>query len=381
MKVKELFKVFYIFLFWLALSSLIIFLAPKILPYKASFPYSTELKYYGMPFALEKLANFDGVHYLTIAKNGYLGTDLIQAFFPFYPFLISLINPIFHNYLLSGIVISHIFALISFYLLYYLVKNEFNQKIALNTVIIFAFFVSSFYLRSLYNESLFLTLILASFITAKKKHYLLAGVLGGLASATRVVGIFILPSLFLMIYLKDKRNWQAYLKVSISALGLLAYMFYLRWQFNDYLYFFHVQSEFGASRQTQLVLLPQVIYRYLKIFMTVRPIDFKYFAYVQEFLLSIFALILLSIASYSSWKNKKIVLPYLLFALMAYFLPTLTGNFSSMPRYLLACFPLFAYLAIKLENKKQITKFIYLTISLIFFIINLILFSQGYWVA
>lgn len=381
MKVKELFKVFYIFLFWLALSSLIIFLAPKILPYKASFPYSTELKYYGMPFTLEKLANFDGVHYLTIAKNGYLGTDLIQAFFPFYPFLISLINPIFHNYLLSGIVISHIFALISFYLLYYLVKNEFNQKIALNTVIIFAFFVSSFYLRSLYNESLFLTLILASFIAAKKKHYLLAGVLGGLASATRVVGIFILPSLFLLIYLKDKRNWQAYLKVSISALGLLAYMFYLKWQFNDYLYFFHVQSEFGASRQTQLVLLPQVIYRYLKIFMTVRPIDFKYFAYVQEFLLSIFALILLSIASYSSWKNKKIVLPYLLFALMAYFLPTLTGNFSSMPRYLLACFPLFVYLAIKLENKRGITKFIYLTISLIFFIINLILFSQGYWVA
>lgn len=381
MKLKELSKIFYIFLFWIFLSSFIIILAPKILPYKASFPYSTELNNYGMPFSLEKLANFDGVHYLTIAKNGYLGTALIQAFFPLYPFLIASFNLVFHNYLLSGIAVSHVFALFSFYLLYYLVKDEFNQKFAFNTVLIFAFFVSSFYLRSLYNESLFLTLILSSFLAAKKKNYLLAGILGGLASATRIVGIFILPSLLLMIYLKDKSNWKAYLKVSISIFGLLSYMIYLKWQFNDYLYFFHVQSEFGASRQTQLVLLPQVVYRYFKIFMTVRPIDFKYFAYVQEFLLSIFTIVFLSINSFLAWKNKKQELPYLLFAMMACFLPTLTGNFSSMPRYILVCFPLFIYLAIKLENKKKSIKFIYLTISLIFFIINLILFSQGYWVA
>lgn len=384
MKSKEVLKILNLFIFWVFFLSLIIILADKVLPYKPSFPYFSELPKYGLPKYLSSLANFDGVHYLTIARKGYIGTDFIQAFFPLYPLSMRLANNIIQNYLLSGVVLSHLFALFSFYSFYYLVKMDHDKKTAWLALIIFATFISSFYLRSLYNESLFLTLIFSSFIATRKKKYLLAGVLGGLASATRIVGIFIFPSLLFLIFLRDRKKWSAYFAVAIpSILGLLIYMIYLKWQFNDYLYFFHVQEKFGASRQTQLVLYPQVIYRYFKIFLTVRPIDLKYYAYVQEFLVSLFALGVLIVASLKNFfkKNKnKIDWSYLLFAFLAYFLPPLTGNFSSMPRYVLACFPLFIYLAVFLEKRKQL-KFIYLTISLIFLIINLILFTQGYWVA
>lgn len=382
MSKKEKLNIFYLFLVWVLALSLIVLVAPLFLPYQPSFPYASELNKFALPDVLSKLANFDGVHYLTISEKGYLGTGLIQAFFPLYPLLIATINPIFGNYLLSGLFLSHLFALLSFYAFYALVKMDFGKKIAWWSLIFFAFFVSSFYLRSFYGESLFMTLLFTSFWAAKSKKYLLAGILGLLLSATRVIGVFILPSLWLLIYLSDRKNYSAYLQVSLSALGLLAYMFYLKWQFGDFLYFFTLQEQFGASRQSSLVTYPQVIYRYLKIFYTVRPFDLKYYAYVQEFVLSVLSLIVLFLASWQSFKQKTYrILPYLLFALLAYFLPTLTGNFSSMPRYLLACFPLFIYLAQLLDKQKVAYKFLYLTISVIFLIINLILFSQGYWVA
>lgn len=374
-------KVCLLFAIWLLFLSLVTISAGNFLPFLPSFPYADSLSLFNLPIWLTKLAHFDGVHYLTISQEGYFGRGLIQAFFPLYPVLMSLLNILIDNYLLSGLLLSHAFAGFAFISFYYLVKLNFDSKTAWLSLLIFAFFSSSFFLRSLYSESLFLSLIFLSLISAKKEQYLLAGILGALASATRVVGIFIWPTLILLVWLQNRRFYLAYLAVSLSSLGLLAYMLYLQIVFGDPLYFFHLQEQFGASRQTDLILLPQVIYRYLKILWTVRPLDLKYFAYAQEFFLSILALLVLLKASLTSWKNKhRQYLAYLLFAWFAYLLPPLTGNFSSMPRYLLACFPIFIELAKYFQNHmKQF--FLYLTISVIFLIINLILFSQGYWVA
>lgn len=379
---KEILKVFCLFLIWLVFLSLVSFVAEKVFAFKPTFPYAYEFAKYNSHSFFERLANFDGVHYLGISEKGYLGTGLVQAFFPFYPFLMRSVDFFVNNFLISGLIISHLFALISFYAFYYLVKTEYKEKIANWSLVFFAVFVSSFYLRSLYSESLFLTLILTSFIAAKKKHYFIAGLLGALASATRVVGIFIWPSLLLMVFLQDRRKFSAYLDVSLSALGLMLYMLYLHKFFNDPLYFFHLQEQFGASRQIQLTSYPQVVFRYLKILWTVRPIDWKYYVYLQEFTLSLLALFGLAMASWQNFKKKiKMNWAYLAFAWGIYILPTLTGNFSSMPRYILMCFPLFIYISLLLDKSPSSKKIFYLTISLIFLIINLILFTQGYWVA
>jgi hypothetical protein len=160
-------------------------------------------------------------------------------------------------------------------------------------------------------------------------------------------------------------------------------MAYLQLEFSDPLYFLTVQSEFGAGRQSQLITLPQVVWRYLKILWTTRPFDLKYFIYVQEFVLSLGAGLALLAMAYRSWRQRAnskqllIWIPYLLFAGIAYALPTLTGNFSSMPRYLLACFVLFIYIG----QWRWPYFFLYLTISGLLLIINLLLFTQGYWVA
>jgi hypothetical protein len=160
-------------------------------------------------------------------------------------------------------------------------------------------------------------------------------------------------------------------------LGLLIYMYYLWINFADPFYFFTVQSQFGAGRQNQLILWPQAVWRYLKILATARPIDWKYYIYVQEFLFSLGALYYLIKAFF----KKILSLAWVLFSLGAYFLPTLTGNFSSMPRYILLCWPIFFYLVKDFSNWHKLYKVLYLTISLILLIINTMLFIQGYWVA
>ncbi len=381
--VTELYRLLGLWLLWSLGLWLLAMLAPQLLSFQPSFPYASELRDYGLPASITNLANFDGVHYLGLAERGYVGTGLVQAFFPLWPLLIGAGARLLDNTLLAGVLLGQILALTSLLSFYYLLRLHFSQTVAWRASLALLLFVSSFYLRAVYNEALFLTLLCGALAAGHRRHYWLAGALAALASATRIVGIGLWPTLLLLVWLQDRRQYLAYVQVSLAPLGLFAYMLYLQLQFGDPLYFLTVQSDFGASRQSSLVSLPQVIWRYLKILWTARPFDFKYFIYVQEFLLSLATGAALLAASWRTWRQRadskhlRIFAPYLLFAVFAYLLPTLTGNFSSMPRYLLVCFVLFIYLG----QLPQRWLFLYLTISGLLLIINLLLFTQGYWVA
>ena len=76
---------------------------------------------------------------------------------------------------------------------------------------------------------------------------------------------------------------------------------------------------------------------------------------------------------------KKINPSYLVFGFLSLFLPTLTGSFNSIPRYILVNFPIFISAAVFLSNKKALT-LIFLTISMLLLCAETILFVRGYWV-
>jgi len=389
---------------WKVILFLVSYGASLVLEYKPSFPYPKELTLFGFHRWLYSWANFDGVHYLTIAKKGYLGTGLIQAFFPVYPFLIKMVDAS-HNILLTGFLISNFFSIVFMVLFYFLLKEFFSHQKSLIIIVIFMFFPTSFFLGAFYTESLFLSLVAGAFLAAHKKKWWLAGILAAVASATRIVGIVLVPALLIEFFypysfslqklqgeLRSKRKYpgvktinfkekiwslRKFINLSwiaVGSLGLLFYMFYLNKTFGDPIYFFHVQSEFGGIRQETLIPYPQVVWRSLKVLWTARPFDFRYLTYIQEFLAGTLGLVLIL------WGfTKKIKLSYLMFALGIFFLPPLTGTFSSMPRYILVCFPIFIVLADLLKNKKALYTF--LGISGVLLVINLILFIQGYWVA
>jgi Gpi18-like mannosyltransferase len=354
-------------------------LASRLLVYEPSFPYARELLGgLALPRWFYSWANFDGVHYLTIAASGY-SAAFTQAFFPIFPLILRLLP----HYLIGGLILNLTLATLLVVIFYNLVKLDHSAKIAQWAVVGLLFFPTSFFLGTLYSESLFLLLVLVVFWLARQKEWLLAGLLAGIASATRVMGVFLWPALLLELWWQVKptsltsfikHNLKAIVQISLSLLGLLAYMLYLWQVFDDPLFFLHVQSEFGAGRQESLVLFPQVIWRYTKILWTVRPFDWKYFSYVQDLVLSLSTLSALLVFF------KKIRPSYLFFALLAFFLPPLNGTLSSMPRYLLVCFPLFILLG-ELWAKNKVWRYLLMTGSVALLIINTMLFIQGYWVA
>lgn len=395
MMLKIFFKIISLFILWRIFLFGISYIGDNFLTYDPSFPYSQDLlAKFNLPRFMYSFANFDGVHYVTIAQKGYIGTGLIQAFFPLYPYLVSFINIIFNNLIISGLLLSNLFAIFSMLALYIYTKN---QKIAWKSLLIFLLMPTSFFFGSLYTESLFLFLVILTFISLEKKQIWLATFAIFLAGMTRIVGIFLLPSaiLFLLLpntsifdllknfkkefFLKEiKTNFTTQKKniaiLMLGSLGLIFYMSFLKYEFNDPLYFFHVQSEFGGVREERIITYPQVLYRSIKILMTVSKQEISYFTYLLEFFVGTVGLLLVILSTYK--KNISLFV----FCLSAFILPTLTGTFSSMPRYILVCFPIYIYLAEMLNQKPKIELLWYI-ISLLLLIISCTMFIQGYFIA
>ncbi len=193
-----------------------------------------------------------------------------------------------------------------------------------------------------------------------------------MAGATRIFGILLLPIYLIEAFKNKNLNRASILGLLVSPLGLISYMYFLNRNFGNALYFLTSQPAFGAGRSaTPLVLLPQVVFRYAKIFLSINTFSLTFFNAFLEFSFALFPLVFLILV------YRKMRFSYWFFSLTALLLPTLTGTFSSMPRYALVIFLALPFVA-KLENR-----FYWLAIA-IFAILNailVVLFTRGFWVA
>ena len=392
-----------IFILWRILLFVTAWTSQLLLPFTPRFPYSDIFLIPSkLPFWIWSFANFDGVHYLTIAKSGY-SAQFTQVFFPLYPVLLRLVTFIipFLSPIIAGLFISNSFFLLLLFILWKLLKMDYKKE-QINWILLFLIlFQTSFFFGSLYTESLFFLLVIVSFYAARLNKWWLAVIFGCLASATKFVGIFLLPALLwewhnnnikyqkLNVKYKNKDNNIKILYggivnftfnvlrspiTYIVPLGLLSYMVYLQVVFGDPLYFWHAQPIFGAQRSGgSLILLPQVIWRYIKILSTVSSIAYEFWVAVWELSSLVVAYLLIIIATLN-----KVRLTYVIFSFLAVTIPTLTGTLSSMPRYILIVFPI--YIVLGLIKSKAI-KISLLFLSFFLLILFTILFSSGRWVS
>ncbi|PIZ68277.1 hypothetical protein COY12_00395, partial [Candidatus Roizmanbacteria bacterium CG_4_10_14_0_2_um_filter_33_96] len=261
----NLFLILLLFLLWRIFDFLIIFFSQKIIPYLGFFPYKDELLLFNLPNWISALANFDGLHYISIARNGYAQYE--QAFFPLYPILIKFLTPLFsNNQLLTGLIISNV----SFFIGITILARSYKDS---NWIIVFLLlFPTSFFFGAVYTEGLFFLLLISTLFFLKKENYLLVFIFVLLASLTRLVGVFlVIPMSFHLIQRLDPRLRGDDRKVLFIALlapliGLFSYCFYLWKTTGDPFLFLTSQPVFGANRSSHLILLPQVYWRYFKIF-------------------------------------------------------------------------------------------------------------------
>ena len=327
-------------------------------------------------------SNFDGVYYSAISQYWYRGLD--QAFFPFYPITIKFVSLLtsLHSST-AGIIVSVTALFLLLKILSLLMDLDGFKNKSFWAVILYVSFPTSFFFSAVYTESLFLLLTLLSFYFARKKMRYTASLVAAFASATRIIGIFLLPSLFLEFYsqLKDLKLNKTkmtyifhFLPLALVPVGLFSYMVFLWYKYGDPLLFVHIQPYFGAGRSGGgVILLPQVLYRYVKIFMSVSPSSFTFFIAGLE--LATLVLITLTLILALKTKIKK---SYILFAFLAIYFPTLSGTLSSLPRYAMVCFAVFIYLSL-IRND-----YIKLIIFLLFIFLQVflaMLFFQGYFVS
>jgi hypothetical protein len=317
-------------------------------------------------------ANMDGGHYLFIARAGYGLYE--QAFFPFYPMLISLFSflPIPLPYV--GLVISHIAFFIGI-LLFYDLAREVAGKNALWSVVFLLMFPTSYYFAAVYSTSLFFLLSVGTFWAMKKHRWLTVGLCGAFASFTRIFGIFLLvPSVIEYVRAKAKIHSRDFLAIGLIPTGLFAYMIYLYAKTGDALSFIHVLPAYGSQRSAgQIILLPQVFWRYGKILFTASPTTIEYGVAVLEISIYVFFLYLV----FRAFKTNLNV-SYILYSAIVLIVPTLTGTLTSMPRYVLDAFPLFIVIGI---GHNKALKIMMLIIMLVGLVVCTSLFLQGYFVA
>lgn len=97
-------------------------------------------------------------------------------------------------------------------------------------------FPSAYFLAAPLSESTFLCFSVGAFWAARKNRWALAGLLGGAASLTRVMGLLLLPALLLE---KPKLKQVAWL--SLIPIGQLLFCLHLQRTTGDFWAYYHVQ--------------------------------------------------------------------------------------------------------------------------------------------
>ncbi len=321
---------------------------------------------------------WDAPHYVDIAKNGYTSVGegrYFIVFMPLYPFLIRLLASVIGNYEVSAMLISNFASLFACFYLYKLAKIDYSHSTALKSVFYFSIFPTSYFLIAGYTESLFLFLTIGCFYYARKGNWLSAGVMGMFASATRITGLVLIPSL-IYEYLSQKSKSESETRsvkdiffLCMISFGFISYLVLNYIVFGNAFMFVEMQREHWFRYlvppwEGLLSALWSISWR--------DPAG-KALVGGAEVVFGLFSLGCIIYAYI-----KKFRLSYTIYMLLTWLAVASTSYWLSMPRYTLSLFPIFIMLAI-IGDKREELHYVMTIAFLLFFSFFLVLFTQGYW--
>jgi hypothetical protein len=144
----------------------------------------------------------DSGWYCDIARNGYYYTPDGRAniaFFPAYPLLMRLVGRIFgraaSDFYLGGIIVSWVAFVVAMVVLWKLASLDMPRRRAERSVLLTMIFPFAFFFGMVYTESTFLMFTVLSFYCFRTRRWIVGGLAGAVATASRVNGILMLPAL------------------------------------------------------------------------------------------------------------------------------------------------------------------------------------------
>jgi Dolichyl-phosphate-mannose-protein mannosyltransferase len=346
-------------------------------------------------------AAWDGMWFTAIARVGYRAPEA-PAFFPLYPALVRVSAVLVRSYAAAGVIVSLVCAAAAMVVLYRMVAAHYDAGVAAWTVAFLSLCPVSFFFQAVYAESLFLLLVLGSLALAEHGRWTLACAVAGLAALTRNTGVLLCVPLFLVY--ADRRRWKLrgeHLEwpqdvrlawLGLVPAGLIAYMGFLWWRVGDPLAFSTAQLAWARSFAWPFVTVwhgAKGASHALRVAAAQWPLSSSWIGpggdgqwmfsmVLVPFVALVIAVIVLLLAwrllpaSYNAWALLVVLVPL--------FTPVRNIPLLSLPRFLLAAFPLFLGLAL-LTAQRPLLRWTLIVVSsllLAWFSASFALFS---WVA
>lgn len=337
------------------------------------FPRTTVNETFGYPL---RWSSWDGNNYISIATVGYEKTGLFSyAFFPFYPVIIFLLTKLFIPAFAAGWSVNLIGIFVWVYFLQELLKKEKFVKVS-DVLIYILLFPTAFFFIATYTETFFMIFSIGSILFYRKNNYWISGLFGLLASATRVTGLA-LTVFFLAEWLLNKeRKLKQLIPLLLTPIGTACYSIYLYFTKNDPLFFLHIEEE-AHNRGIMWNPLKSMVSYIIRNSDPGSNVFATWFGGITfaENIICWAILFLLFAGSF-----MKIRKSYIIYGIVLWAMPLMTGTTSSMLRYIIVIFPAFMILA-KLTEHKLILKYCIWIISTILLILATMSFHTGRWVA
>ncbi len=308
---------------------------------------------------LDILARWDSGFYINIVEEGYMlvyGRISNVAFFPLYPMLMSLVDLVFNNALLSGIIVSHLSFLGALIYLYRLTILLCDESTAQRTIFYTSVFPTSLFFSAVYTESLFLFVSVAAIYYAHTRNWELATIFTLLAGVTRITGGLVLGVVglewmrshgwtLMTCYKKEawlnlwqgiKKDWYSLLFILLAPLGLLSHMYFLSDQFQDSIAFWSVQSAFNRKNLGLFGIIKRD-------FIPILSQNFWTGGIWWNVLLDTTAAMFALAAAPFVW--RRFGEGFAIYILLSIIVPLSSGT-GSMTRYILVLFPLFMIMGV-----------------------------------
>ena len=338
---------------------------------------------------LEGWYRWDGGWYVSIAESGYQyfgpHRQASVAFFPGYPFAIRVASFVVGDPALTGILITFCAGAVVALLFVRWSKLLLGEEIARAALLALLLYPFGFYLvGAVYADALYLAAALGAFVLLEQGRPGAAGIVGIVATATRPVGAALTVALVLRAWEKygngpaagpsesassPKRVSLAMLATSVSCLGAVAYALLLWFRFGDPIAFARVADAPGwGHRWSWATVLKRPAFELLG--------DMAFDVTHTRVLIQ--GLVTLAALALTASVIRRLNWSYGVYCFLVVAVPAVTTpQFIGLGRYVLAAFPCFAVLGLRLAAYSRPARFAAFAASGLLLMVLTSLYARG----
>ncbi|HEV3280963.1 MAG TPA: hypothetical protein VG032_05075 [Acidimicrobiales bacterium] len=262
--------------------------------------------------------------------NGHVAANTI-AFLPVFPLSIRWLSHLTgFSLLTAGVIVTSLSGLTAMIGVWLVIRAYSNQDAADRGTLLVAMFPGSFVLSMVYSEGLVITFVAFGILALMRRRWLLAGVLGMLATATTPIALGFEISCLWCAYgeITKNRDWRSLVAPVLTPLGFLAYQVWLWFHTGD-VSAWRVTERGGWKSYPSLVYAAHTVGVFLRNPIATNKTDDLLF--VGTVLTVVAAVIAI---------RSRLPMPLLLYGLVTAGIAVVSAPVGLRPRFMFLAFPL-----------------------------------------